>query len=138
MEIKKNYSHLEERNSYYHTIINTMDSLIRAEGNQRFDSEITIPEWVGINPPMLSVSSYKTASSIGIFSYIDFNTADNISKVYMVQDELQKLGSEAIRSLISGEIYNSQSIHFLFTIFTELNTGWINAADRALATNPIK
>lgn len=135
IEMEQNYEQLQSKQNYYNNMIDVLDSLISISGNSKISSAESIPGWKGINPPMLTFSSYKTASSIGIFSFIDFTTADHISKVYLIQDELHKLGTTSINSLISGELNNYNSLNLLFVVYTELIKGWMAAYNQALEIN---
>lgn len=134
MEIKQNYLNLSEKQKYYNNIISALDSLLSIYGEDNLSSK-SVPGWKGINPPILSSSSYKTALTIGVFSYVDFHKADKISKVYLLQDELQKLGTLSIQSLITGEFYNYRSIKLLFVIYNELIDGWMLAYNQVLKAN---
>ena len=133
--MEQNYSILQGKQIYYYSMISTLDSLILTSGNSKIISAESIPGWKGINPPILSSSSYKTDSTTGVLSFIDFNTADHFSKVYLIQDELEKLGTTSINSLIFGELYNYKSMKLLFVVYTELIKGWIGAYNRVSEIN---
>ena len=130
-EIQQNLKYLQKKQDYYFRIMNSIDSVIAINGNQVFNKK-SIPNWSGINPPLLSSSSFKTAASIGIFSYIKFQIADEISKVYLIQEEIQKVGSLSINIILSGELPDYQSIKLVLMVFTELINGWFSAANNVL------
>ncbi len=133
-EIENNYAQLKEKQKYYLKMINALDSLETIYGNHVFESD-KIPGWAGLNPPLLSSSSYQTASTIGVFSSIDFDTADQISKAYLLQEYLQQLGATTINTIISGEFQKSRSVKLVFIVHTELVKGLMNAYQRVLSQN---
>ncbi len=137
-EMEHNFTQLQEKQNYYYQMIDVFDSLRSVNKDVELESTESIPGWKGINPPLMSFSSYETASTIGVFSFIDFNTADKISRVYLLQNELQNLGTTSINSLISGDLKNDASVKLLFVIYTELIKGWISAYNRAVDTTTEK
>lgn len=134
IEIKKNDAQLKEKQKYYFRMISALDSLEAIYGNNKFKQK-KIPGWNGLNPPLLSSSSYKTASTIGVFSNIDFDTADNISKAYLLQDYLQQLGTTTINSIVSGQLQTSTSFKLVFIIHTEIIDGLLHTYQHVLTVN---
>ena len=128
MEIEQNHAQLQDRYAYYTRILGAIDSLKSVSHDIR--STADVPGWTGINPPVMSASSYLTASSIGVFSSVDFETADHIAKLYIMQDELHQLGSTSIQSLISGTLFRDSSVQMLFIVYQELIDGWFGAYRR--------
>ena len=127
-EAEENHAQLQDRQDYYRRMIAVIDSL--AKTSRQIHSYAEIPGWSGINPPMLSASSYKTAASIGVFSYMDFQTADQISKLYMIQEDLSNLRTTTIQALVTGELYREGSIRMMFVVYSELIEGWFGAYRR--------
>ena len=134
IEIEQNHVQAEKKQKYYKSMISALDSLIAANGIGHFNTRL-IKGFRGLNPPLLTSSSYKTASTMGVFNYIDFETADHISKVYLLQDELQKSSSMAINSMISGELLNYRSFKLVFIIFNDFLAGLVVSYENVLSKN---
>ena len=132
IEIEQNKKQLTEKQEYYRQMVNVLDSLNSAKEKNIEGKISSLPNWKGFNPPLLSSSSFKTASTLGVFSYIDFDTADQIAKVYLLQDVLQQLGTTTINSLITGQIKNSDTVKLIFVIHLELINGLLHSYDRVL------
>ncbi|NOZ61568.1 MAG: hypothetical protein GXO74_07780 [Calditrichaeota bacterium] len=131
-EIEQNRAQLQNKQKYYKKMISVLDSLTVTQQHEEAKIE-AIPGWQGFNPPLLSSSSYKTATTIGVFSFIDFDTADQISKVYQVQEVLQGIGIMTINSLIAGQIKDYDSVKLIFAIQLEIIKGLLTTSDRVLS-----
>ncbi len=132
-EIEQNDSLLVKGEKYFSRMVFVFDSLITNNPNAPYD-EKSIPGWQGIGAPGLSSSAYKTAVSTGIFSFVDFETADIISRLYLIQDKIDQFNTEALNSTVKLEILNNQSLKILFNIYRELTYGWIMVHDMILST----
>ena len=134
IEIEQNRLQANKKQKYYKSMISAIDSVIAEHGTADFNIKL-IKGFKGINPPLLTSSAYKTASTIGVFNHIDFDTADNISKVYLLQDKLQEFASIPINSMISGELFNYQSFKLVYIIFNEYISGLVVSYENILAKN---
>ncbi len=133
-EIKQNLLQLQSKQIYYQKMDSVFESLVLANAEFVFDIE-AIPGWRGLNPPTLSTSAFETATTIGIFSLIDFETADHITKIYLLQNALQQLNTNTLNSLISGNMYDYKSFAMYFTLHVEMIDGLLNSYNHILATN---
>jgi hypothetical protein len=125
-EIGQNRAHLEEKQNYYLKMTGLLDSLMALP--KPFHTPDMSTGWRGINPPVLSESAFQTASSTGVISSFDFHLAERISKIYSIQDDLQKLTTASLNSTITGDLNNYQSLSVTLIIYLELIRSWMGAA----------
>jgi hypothetical protein len=63
-----------------------------------------------------------------VISSFDFHLAERISKIYSIQDDLQKLTTASLNSTITGDLNNYQSLSVTLIIYLELIRSWMGAA----------
>ena len=114
IEIQRNKDFLDNRLPYYDSMTNNIDSLININGKDVPFSEIKVPGFSGINPPLLRNSSLQTAISTQAFSNIDYSLADQISWVYSFQEIYLKWVYIYFDAFVNREIVTLKMLRNLF------------------------
>lgn len=129
-EMSRNRADLGRRQPYYQRMEATLDSLLQASELGALSIE-DVPGWQGLSPPFLRAASYEVASTTGALAHVDFELADTIAQVHVMQRSMQQTVDYALEAMMTGQLDEVQDWLRTFQLFNELSRVCIDLYDQA-------
>lgn len=121
-EIILNHRLTRERQDYYSGMAMILDSVIQSRGDVPLtDVNLRRVGWRGLNPPLLSESSFDLASAQGVFADMAFDDAETIEKVYYTQHLFNRTMDTSIGALLNGNLKTCVSMDYVIGVLKELS-----------------
>lgn len=133
-EIKGNQAFLQERLPYYRALADTIRVIVEAEGREA--PVRALPNWRGLQPPLLRSSSFEAALATQALVPLDYQQVDLLSQVYAFQDIYRVMIENYIDTFISGNIETMADLGNAFEDLASLGGEVVTAYDQGLALIP--
>ena len=132
-ELRNNHRQLSSVAPYYRSLAQTLDSLIRTDGDALLE-ERPVPGWRGLSPPLLRSASYSAATSTGALEHVPFELADLIAQAYEVQGDMSLAVDQAMGTAIAGGLTRQSEWLRIFALMSELATAAEQVLGETLGT----
>lgn len=135
MELAANSASIAESVPYYRAVAGTLDSIARVDGD--VDLFVTpVPGWRGVSPPRLRTASFVVATSTGVLSSIDFETADALAMAYGGMEDLSVAVDQAFAATMGGSVRTVTEWTLVMSLLGEVSASAQARVDEALRAIP--
>ena len=118
-EVRFNLEQIDVRTDYYRSIVRQVDSLRAARPGTTILPR-DLQGWQGAAPPLLRRASYEASIATGAFTYIPFDTTNDIATVYAAQGYMENVVSAVMNRFMDPSATSIDGIVYTFRVFIDM------------------